>query len=101
MSQVRIYAQCTEWYIDLDQRDVVVRQAREQDEGPCSTEIGLQRQMCDIELLRTASVHCEAATHLILQMLKRADQHALGTTLRIFEAEFLLVPSQMPPLPDW
>ena len=56
---------------------------------------------CDIELLRTASVRCEAATHLILQMPKRADQHALGTNLRIFEAEFFLVRSQMPALPDW
>ena len=56
---------------------------------------------CDIELLRTASVRCEAATHLIFQMLNGQISHALGNSLRIFEAEFFLVPSQMPALPDW
>ena len=36
-----------------------------------------------------------------LEMLKRADQHALGANLRIFEAEFFLVRSQMPAVLDW
>jgi hypothetical protein len=33
--------------------------------------------------------------------VKRAHQHALGNNLRIVEAEFFLVRSQMPALPDW
>jgi len=32
---------------------------------------------------------------------KSATLHVLQRTARIFEAEFFLVPSQMPPLPDW
>jgi hypothetical protein len=33
--------------------------------------------------------------------VKWAHQHALGNSLRIVEAEFVLVRSQMPALPDW
>ena len=36
---------------------------------------------CDIGLLRTASVRCEAATHLILQMLNGQISTLSGTIL--------------------
>jgi hypothetical protein len=32
--------------------------------------------------------------------VKRADQHALANSFRIFEAEFFLAPFQMPALPN-
>ena len=56
---------------------------------------------CENWLLRAASVRCEATTHLIFQMFNGQVSTLSGNSLRIFEAEFFLVPSQMPVLPDW
>src|SRR5271169_4490258 len=81
--------------------DVVVRQARKHDEGASSTAIGHQRQS------RVLSDCCNRVGSLRssntprTQNVKRAHERALGNSFRIFEAEFFLVRSQMPALPDW
>jgi hypothetical protein len=56
---------------------------------------------CDIGLFtrRVGSMRSSNTSHT--PNVKRTHQHALGNNLRIVEAEFFLVRSQMPALPDW
>ena len=55
---------------------------------------------CDIGLFthRVGSMRSGNTSHT--PNVKRAHQHALGNNLRIVEAEFFLVRSQMPAPPD-